>query len=304
MHQFIKEVEKMKNLVYASAQYNNLKEEALRLYGVSPTAQFKPEQAIRARIDYLKQFLKNTGRQGYVLGISGGVDSTTAGRLAQMAVEELRSEGYEAQFVAVRLPAGIQKDEADAQAAMNFIGADKMMTVNVAEAAQSVAAQCMAQMKNYGDELSTFDSSFHTGNAFARTRMLTQYFIGASYNLLVMGTDHSTEGICGFWTKFGDGACDLLVLNGLNKTQVRLTAKALGAPSFLYNKVATADLETERPQISDEEALGFSYDVLDRFLEGETIDAETEYKIISQFYSTQHKRGAIAEFHANASQAQ
>lgn len=286
----------MKTLTYGTPEYNALKLESLALYGVVPTEQFDVKSAIRDRIDYLKNFLKETDMKGYVLGISGGVDSSTAGRLAQLACEELCSEGYQAQFVAVRLPAGVQRDEADAQAAVRFINADKMITVNVGEAANNIAQQCLSEIKKYGDDLSTFDYSFNTGNAVARTRMLSQFFIGATYKSLILGTDHSTEGICGFWTKFADGACDLLVLNGLNKTQVRLVAQELGAPEFLYKKVATADLETERPQIPDEVALGLSFTVLDAFLEGKDIDSEIEYKIIRQFYITQHKRKEIPGF--------
>lgn len=286
----------MKTLVYGSPEYNDLKKESLSLYGVIPTEQFNAKIAIRDRIDYLKNFLKETGMKGYVLGISGGVDSSTAGRLAQLACEELRSESYEAQFIAVRLPAGVQRDEEEAQAAVKFINADKIITINVGEAAKNIATQAFEEIKRLGKELTPFEFDFSHGNAKARTRMLAQYFLGASYQCLILGTDHSTEGISGFWTKFGDGACDLLVLNGLNKTQVRLVAKELGAPEFLYSKVATADLETERPQIPDEVALGLSFKVLDAFLEGKEIDPEIEYKIINQFYITQHKRKEIPGF--------
>lgn len=74
-----------------------------------------PKEEISARITFLKDYLKMTGAKGFVLGISGGQDSSLSGRLAQLAVEELRNEGYDASFTAVRLPYGIQKDEEDAQ---------------------------------------------------------------------------------------------------------------------------------------------------------------------------------------------
>ena len=164
------------------------------------------------------------------------------------------------------------------------------------DAADSIAQQSLAEIRRLGGDLTDHQYDFARGNVSARTRMLTQYFIGASYQALILGTDHSTEGISGFWTKFGDGACDLLVLNGLNKTQVRLVAKELGAPEFLYAKVATADLETLRPAIPDETALGISFAIVDAFLEGKEIDAENEYKIIRQFYITQHKRKEIPGF--------
>ncbi|MEH7475409.1 NAD(+) synthase, partial [Priestia megaterium] len=79
-------------------------------------SEIDPAQEIRARVDFLKSYLKSANAKGFVLGISGGQDSSLAGRLAQIAVDELRKEEYEAKFVAVRLPHGTQHDEADAKA--------------------------------------------------------------------------------------------------------------------------------------------------------------------------------------------
>lgn len=287
----------MSTLIFGSKEYNELKAESLSVFGVTPTKDFNVKQAIRQRIDYLKSFLKNTGLKGFVLGISGGVDSSTVGRLCQIACEELRSEGYEAQFIAMRLPAGVQLDEADAQAAIKFINADKMRTINIGEAANNFNEQSIQQFKEIeGVEPTPAQIDFYKGNMKARLRMVAQYQVGGMYSAAVIGTDHNTEGVCGFWTKWGDGSCDLIVLNGLNKTQVRLVAKELGAPEFLYNKVATADLEELAPQKTDEDALGIDYAVLDKFLEGYEVDTETEYKIVRQYQITQHKRKSIPGF--------
>ena len=73
--------------------------------GVRP--EIDPAGEIRQRIDFLKDYLSATGAKGFVLGISGGIDSTLAGRLAQLAVEEVRVAGGEARFVSVRLPHGV-----------------------------------------------------------------------------------------------------------------------------------------------------------------------------------------------------
>lgn len=288
----------MKPLIYGTAEYNALKKEALTLYGVTPTENFDVKAAIRNRIDFLKKQLRDTGMNGYVLGVSGGVDSTTASRLAQLACEELRAEGYFAQFIGERLPAGVQADEADAQAAIKFINPDKLITVNIGEAAKNLAIQGVQQfIKLEGeDKLTAQRQDFNLGNLKARLRMTSQYQIGAMYNALILGTDHSTEGVCGFWTKWADGSCDSLILDGLDKTQVRLVAKELGAPEFLWNKEATADLEELSPQKKDEDALGIKFNILDSFLEGNEIDKDIEFKIIRQFYITQHKRKPIPGF--------
>jgi len=287
----------MNELIYGSDEYNKLKQESLDEFGVIPTEQFKPSLAIRSRVDYLKSFLLETGLKGFVLGISGGVDSSTVGRLCQIACEELRNEGYQAQFIAMRLPAGVQLDEADAQEAIKFINADKTITVNIGEAASNISLQGVEQFKLVeGYALNDYQIDFNKGNIKARLRMLSQYQVAAMYNAAVIGTDHNTEGVCGFWTKWGDGACDLIVLNGVNKRQVRLMAKELGAPEFLWSKVATADLEELSPQKTDETALCIDYNILDNFLEGKDICKETEIKILNQYKITQHKRKSILGF--------
>lgn len=278
----------MKKLIQGSKIYNAIKEEIKATLGVNPTASFNPQHEIRGRIDYLKNYLKQTGMRGYVLGISGGVDSTTVGRLCQIAVEELRAEGYQAKFVAVRLPAGVQKDEADAQSAIQFINADELNTVNVGEAATNLSIQGVSQVTHR--ELTPFEVDFAKGNIKARLRMVAQYQLAALHGCLVIGTDHNSEACMGFFTKFGDGACDLTVLNGLNKRQVRLMAEFLKAPEFLYAKAATADLEELNEGKLDDEGFGFPYYKLDDFLEGIEVDIDTEYKIVKQYYITQHKR--------------
>lgn len=86
------------------------------------------------------------------------------------------------------------------------------------------------------------------------------------------------------------------MLNGLNKRQVRACAKELGAPEWLWSKLATADLEDDNPQVSDEVALGFKYDEMDDFLEGKEVPVSVEKKIINQYRITQHKRAMPVEF--------
>ena len=107
----------------------SLQQEIIKALHVKPT--IDPKEEIRNRIDFLKRYLKKTGAKGFVLGISGGQDSTLAGKLAQLAVEELRAEGTEATFIAVRLPYGTQQDEDDAQHAIKFIKPDQVKTFNI-----------------------------------------------------------------------------------------------------------------------------------------------------------------------------
>ena len=182
---------------------------------------------IARRIAFIQQCLKDSGLKTLVLGISGGVDSLTAGLLAQRAVEQLREQtGDQAyRFIAVRLPYQVQQDEADAQASLATIRADEEQTVNIGPSVKALAEQLEAL-----EGLEPAKSDFVIGNIKARIRMVAQYAIAGARGGLVIGTDHAAEAVMGFFTKFGDGACDLAPLSGLAKHQVRALARALGAP--------------------------------------------------------------------------
>ncbi len=118
--------------------------EIIRELGVA--ADIDPEREIERRTGFLKDYLIASGMRGYVLGISGGVDSLTAALLAQKAVRELRDSGHAAEFIAVRLPYGVQADEADAVRALETIGADRSMVVNI-KALSGCDACCRAQRR-------------------------------------------------------------------------------------------------------------------------------------------------------------
>lgn len=107
---------------------------------------------------------------------------------------------------------------------------------------------------------------------------------------MVIGTDHAAEALMGFFTKFDDGAADVVPLVGLNKRRVRTLAKTLGAPEHLVYKVPTADLETNAPLRPDEEALGVTYEQIDDFLEGKLVDDVARNRILATFRSSAHKR--------------
>ena len=253
------------------------------------------EAEVVRRVRFIKAQLKAAGARTLVLGISGGVDSCTLGRLAQLAVSELNLENDgDYQFVAVRLPYDVQRDEADAQASIDFIQPSKALSVNVQPGADAIHSEtCQALEKTGLLPESDSKQDFVKGNVKARTRMVIQYEIAGMLDGLVLGTDHSAENITGFYTKYGDGACDLAPLFGLNKRQVREVADYLGAPSHIVRKAPTADLETLAPQKSDEAALGMSYDQIDDFLEGKNVASEIATRLVEIFQKTQHKRVPI-----------
>ena len=254
------------------------------------------ENEIQRRVAFIKRTLKKAYCKTLVLGISGGVDSSTAGRLCQLSVDQLNQEESteQYQFIAVRLPYAVQKDEDEAQLAVSFIKPSHCVTVNVQAGADGIHENTIAALQNSQAKMAdntNFD--FVKGNVKARMRMIAQYEIAGLTSGLVVGTDHSAENITGFYTKHGDGACDLAPLFGLSKRQVRALAKHLGAPAVLVEKAPTADLEEDQPQLEDEIALGMTYNQIDDFLEGKPVAQEIEDKLIAIYLRTQHKRQPV-----------
>ncbi|WP_075989692.1 ammonia-dependent NAD(+) synthetase [Vibrio fluvialis] len=255
-----------------------------------------PEFEIERRVGFIKRKLTESGCKALVLGISGGIDSTTCGRLAQLAVDALNQEHVTDQykFVAVRLPYGEQKDEDEAQLALSFIKPTYSVSVNIKAGVDGLHAASHDALAGTGlipSEEAKVD--FVKGNVKARARMVAQYEIAGYVGGLVLGTDHSAENITGFYTKFGDGACDMAPLFGLSKRQVRQVAAALGAPDLLVHKTPTADLEELAPQKADEDALNLTYEQIDDFLEGKPVEQFVIDRLVGIYKATQHKRQPI-----------
>lgn len=240
----------------------------------------------RRRVRFLAEYLRTTGTRGLVLGISGGLDSTVAGRLCQLACEQVRSEGGEATFVALRLPYHEQQDEDDAQRALRFIAPDDTVTVNVGSGTDGLWQEVVAA----GTPVTDAKDDYHKGNVKARMRMAAQYAVAGARGMLVAGTDQAAEAVTGFFTKHGDGAADLTPLFGLTKRRVRQLGTELGAPEHLVSKVPTADLESDQPMLPDEEALGVTYEAIDDYLEGKDVAARDEETIVGWYGRTAHKR--------------
>lgn len=263
-----------------------LQQQVIAELGVAPT--FDAAHEAQQRIRFLANYLADTGLRTLVLGISGGVDSLATGLLAQQAVVWLREHrGYDARFIAMRLPYGRQHDEADAQACIDVIGPDELIVTNVQPASDAM----LVQLREGGlDFASPAQQDFVLGNIKARQRMVAQFAVAGARAGLVLGTDHAAEAVVGFFTKFGDGAADVMPLSGLNKRRVRALASHLGAPDPLVYKVPTADLESLSPLRPDEEAFGVSYDDIDDFLEGKPVSAQACETILKHWRTSAHKR--------------
>jgi NAD+ synthase len=262
--------------------------------GVRP--EIDPADEVERRVQFLADYLVSTPARGYVLGISGGQDSTLAGRLTHLAVERRRALGApDTLFVAVRLPYGAQADEDDAQVAVEFIRADRVLTVNIKSGTDALCADTAAALAadpagGPDAERPTMLRDFVRGNVKARARMVVQFAIAGQLGLLVVGTDHAAEAVTGFFTKFGDGAADVTPLAGLTKRQGAALLAHLGAPERTWRKVPTADLEDDRPALPDEDALGVRYADIDDYLQGQPVDPTAAERIERWFEATRHKR--------------
>lgn len=252
---------------------------------VAPT--FNIDAEIQRRTDFLANYLLTTKMQSLVLGISGGVDSLLGGQLAQRAVMQVRQQGGNARFIAMRLPYGQQADAADAVACLDVIQPDDILVSNIQPAVDASLASLLASGLVFRDAA---QQDFLVGNIKARQRMILQYAVAGAKAGLVIGTDQAAEALMGFFTKFGDGAADVTPLVGLSKRRVQALAQALGAPDTLAFKVPTADLESLTPLRPDEDAFGVSYQQIDDFLEGKDVPSASFDTIVRHWQISAHKR--------------
>jgi NAD+ synthase len=246
-----------------------------------------PAEEIRTRVEFLKDFLLNANRKGFVLGISGGQDSTLAGKLCQIAVNELNAlnNGTDYVFVPVLLPYKIQKDGADAELAVEFITEGKTTGIQF-----NIGGPVDAFVDAYNDSVEEPLADYHKGNVKARMRMIAQYALAGQMGLIVAGSDNGVEAVSGFFTVFGDGGFDLSPLSGLTKRQEKYMLQELNAPEIFYTKKPTADLLDNVVGQPDETELGVTYEILDDYLEGKDVDPDVAKKIEDRYFATEHKR--------------
>ena len=241
----------------------------------------QPEVEIQTRVDFIKKTLSSTGLKTLVLGISGGIDSCTCGKLAQIAVEQLNTElktnSY--QFVAIRLPYGEQADEADAQASIDFISPAKSLSVNIKSSADALHTEVLgALMNTHALPENDAQQDFAKGNVKARTRMVAQYDVAGILGGLVLGTDHSAENITGFYTKYGDGGVDISPIADCNKTEVWELGKELGILNEIIEAAPTDGLWDDGR--TDEGQLGLQYHELEEAMNNPNSPNRAKYETI------------------------
>ena len=190
--------------------------------------------------------------------------------------------------VGVLMPYGEQPDIEDSRSVVAAFGLKHAVEMNIQDAVDECAVETEYALKALG--IHRHISKEGKGNIKARTRMVMQYALAFEMNLLVVGTDHASEALTGFFTKYGDGAVDITPLSSLNKRQVRMLAKALGVPEPILTKAPTAGLWDGQ---TDEGELGISYEDNSDYLEGKPIPDAVREKLEKQYDKTAHKRMPI-----------
>ncbi|SYX87458.1 NH(3)-dependent NAD(+) synthetase [Paenibacillus alvei] len=265
----------------------SLQQEIIKRFNVQ--TQIDPDAEVRKRVDFLKQYVLNTGTKGLLIAISGGIDSAVATGLCKQATDELTAEtGKEYMTLGVFQPYGTQADISDSYATAQAFNLKHTVETNIAKAVDEAAQEVQAALKQLPEARSL--SVPNRGNMKARTRMVVQYALAFDLNLLVVGTDHASEALTGFYTKWGDGAVDITPLSSLNKRQVRQLAKHIGVPASVIDKAPTAGLWEGQ---TDEKELGITYEHNSDYLEGKDIPDEVREKIERQYQKTEHKRSPI-----------
>ena len=222
---------------------------------------------------WLRREVEAGGGKGAVLGLSGGLDSAVAGVLAKRAFPD--------DALGVLMPC--RSDPADADDAM--LVADHFGLETATVDLSPVHDALVAALGAASPDLSA--NRLATANLKPRLRMTTLYAFANLHGYRVIGTGNLDELTIGYFTKYGDGGCDLLPLGGLTKGEVRELARELGVPARILEKPPSAGLWSGQ---TDEGEMGLSYAHLDAFLRGGEVPADVRARIEALRDASAHKR--------------
>jgi NAD+ synthase len=234
-------------------------------------------------VEWLRDRAGEAGARGFVFGLSGGIDSAVVARLCQMATPN--------RVLGVILPCySHSQDEADACIMADAFGIPTAK-VDLAATFDALTGELHAAIKGLPRTVHVTDikQQLPEANIKPRLRMASLYFIASSLNYLVAGTGNRSEITLGYYTKYGDGGCDVLPIGALLKSEVRSLAKELSIPKAIIEKVPSAGLWIGQ---TDEAEMGFTYDTLEKYLKAgaSAVPKETAARIEELIRVSGHKR--------------
>lgn len=207
------------------------------------------EEDVRSLTDFIRTTVDNIGCKGVVIGLSGGIDSAV---VTKLCVDALGPERVINVFMPSRVtPAEDYKATSD----MSTRWGTEYRVVDIAPAVDALGAVLLKREETPLDR----------GNISARCRMIVLYNIAKTRDCIVMGTSNQSEIMMGYFTKFGDGACDVTPLANMYKTEVRQIARMIGVPEAIISKPPSAGLWEGQ---TDEKDMGIKYSDLDSILYG------------------------------------
>ncbi|GGM27422.1 NH(3)-dependent NAD(+) synthetase [Paraliobacillus quinghaiensis] len=240
------------------------------------------QEKVEGLVQWLKDQIEETGVKGLMVGVSGGIDSAVVANLIKRAAPD--------SSLGVMMPCNSNPQDLEhAQKVVDAAGIDSL-TVDLSMTHNTMFTEITSQLRQE-DILNPDQQQLADANLRARLRMSTLYAIAANHQYLVVGTDNAAEWYTGYFTKFGDGGVDLVPLVHQTKGEVRELAKVLGVPDEIINKAPSAGLWEGQ---TDENEMGTSYDIIDKYLKGEEIPAKDKEIIEKMHHRTAHKRKIAA----------
>lgn len=234
-------------------------------------------------IQWIKDWFEENGPTcNAIIGISGGKDSTI---VAKLCVEALGAD----RVIGVMMPNGVQKDISDSINVCNLLGI-KRYTINIETSVNSIIQQMRMNRIDVTNQTMT--------NIPARIRMSTLYAVSQSNNGRVLNTCNYSEGYVGYETKYGDAAGDLSPLGNILVKDVLAIGDYLGLPYELVHKTPIDGLNTNEDgsYVTDEQGLGFSYAVLDEYLENGVVESEELKEKIEKMHVRAEKKSKMLVF--------
>lgn len=234
---------------------------------------------LKSYLDYLVTFIREKVAEahcdGVIVGISGGIDSAVVASLAKSAFPE--------NHLCVWMPC--ESSDLDEQAKEELISALDIKHISV-----DVKPMFDAFQNEINHDIKQSDLAL--ANSKARLRMATLYSIAQTKKYLVLGTDNMDEWYIGYFTKFGDGGCDLLPIVHMTKSEVREAAALMGVPEIIISRPPTASLWEGQ---TDEKEIGFSYDAIDEYLLTKKANQDLVDRIEGLHKISEHKRHGAAQ---------